>query len=93
MEELRTLNDELSERTAELELAIGARSRFYASMSHELRTPINAILGYTALLLDDIAPDWRRRYLSSTFSLEQVISQIEGDGARRPQATPRSVPR
>jgi signal transduction histidine kinase len=31
-----------------------ARSRFYASMSHELRTPINAVLGYSALLLERI---------------------------------------
>jgi signal transduction histidine kinase/CheY-like chemotaxis protein len=54
MEELRALNEELAERTADLEEAMGARSRFYASMSHELRTPINAILGYSALLLDNI---------------------------------------
>jgi signal transduction histidine kinase len=31
-----------------------ARSRFYASMSHELRTPINAILGYSTLMLENI---------------------------------------
>jgi signal transduction histidine kinase len=31
-----------------------ARSRFYASMSHELRTPINAVLGYSTLLLEKI---------------------------------------
>ncbi len=52
-EELKAVNDELSERQRELERAIGARSRFYASMSHELRTPINAILGYSSLLLDN----------------------------------------
>ena len=53
-EELRALNEELHARTVDLEYAMGARSRFYASMSHELRTPINAILGYSALLLDEI---------------------------------------
>jgi PAS domain S-box-containing protein len=53
-EELRTLNDELSRRQEELENAMAARSRFYASMSHELRTPINAILGYTALMLENV---------------------------------------
>jgi PAS domain S-box-containing protein len=54
MEELKALNDELGERQAELERAMAARSRFYASMSHELRTPINAVLGYSTLLLENI---------------------------------------
>ena len=52
--ELRTANDELQRRQADLERAMTARSRFYASMSHELRTPINAILGYSTLLLENI---------------------------------------
>ncbi len=53
-EELATVNDELQRRQYELERAITARSRFYASMSHELRTPINAVLGYSTLMLDGI---------------------------------------
>lgn len=52
--ELKTLNEELSRRQADLERAMTARSRFYASMSHELRTPINAVLGYSTLLLERI---------------------------------------
>ena len=54
MSELKALNDELAERQSELERAMAARSRFYASMSHELRTPINAVLGYSTLLLENI---------------------------------------
>jgi PAS domain S-box-containing protein len=54
MKELKGLNDELADRQAELERAMAARSRFYASMSHELRTPINAVLGYSTLLLENI---------------------------------------
>ena len=52
--DLKALNEELSRRQEDLERAMTARSRFYASMSHELRTPINAILGYSTLLLENI---------------------------------------
>jgi len=52
--ELKALNEELHRRQLDLERAMTARSRFYASMSHELRTPINAVLGYSTLLLESI---------------------------------------
>jgi len=52
--ELARTTAELEARKQELERAITARSRFYASMSHELRTPINAILGYSSLMLDNV---------------------------------------
>lgn len=48
------LNEELQRRQTALEQAMGARNRFYASMSHELRTPINAVIGYSTLMLDNI---------------------------------------
>src|SRR3989454_1003621 len=51
---LSQMNDELHRRQVALEQAMGARNRFYASMSNELRTPINAVIGYSTLLLDNI---------------------------------------
>ena len=51
---LYKLNEELKRRQTALEQAMGARNRFYASMSHELRTPINAVIGYSTLMLDNI---------------------------------------
>jgi PAS domain S-box-containing protein len=51
------LLDERDRALAEVREAMQHRSRFYASMSHELRTPINAIIGYTELLMDQIYGD------------------------------------
>ena len=48
------MNEELHRRQVALEQAMGARNRFYASMSHELRTPINAVIGYSTIMLDNI---------------------------------------
>ncbi|HEX2724140.1 MAG TPA: hybrid sensor histidine kinase/response regulator [Gemmatimonadaceae bacterium] len=52
--QLTELNTQLKERQNELEQAMGVRNRFYASMSHELRTPINAVIGYSTLMIDNI---------------------------------------
>jgi len=45
---------EVERKNAALEQASQHKSAFLANMSHELRTPMNAILGFTDLLLDGI---------------------------------------
>jgi signal transduction histidine kinase len=45
--QLETVNTQLAR-------ASQAKSEFLANMSHELRTPMNAILGFTEMILDDI---------------------------------------
>jgi signal transduction histidine kinase len=52
--DLEQRNRELEARRVELVAANRTKGEFLASMSHELRTPINAVLGYTGLLLDRI---------------------------------------
>ena len=47
------LEEKVSSRTKDLEIAMNARSEFLSNMSHEIRTPLNAILGYAELLIDD----------------------------------------
>ncbi|MFI5184546.1 MAG: sensor histidine kinase, partial [Vicinamibacteria bacterium] len=48
---------EIEEKSRQLELASKHKSQFLANMSHELRTPMNAVLGYTDLILDNIFGD------------------------------------
>jgi signal transduction histidine kinase len=48
-------NELLRRQAIELEQASAAKSQFLANMSHEFRTPLNAILGYTSLLLQGVS--------------------------------------
>ncbi|MBF4509949.1 MAG: PAS domain S-box protein [Aeromicrobium sp.] len=46
---------ELEETNLELAEASRAKSAFLANMSHELRTPLNSIIGFSGVLLQDLA--------------------------------------
>jgi len=90
--ELATQNELLRRQALALEHASAAKSRFLASISHEFRTPLNAILGYTWMLLQNMGgtlnPEHRRmvskvdsnsRNLAALINNVLDISRIEAD--------------
>jgi signal transduction histidine kinase len=80
--QLAELNAKLKERQEELEQAMGVRNRFYASMSHELRTPINAVIGYSTLMIDNIygpLNDKQREGLQRTLRAARHLLELVND--------------
>jgi signal transduction histidine kinase/ActR/RegA family two-component response regulator len=80
IELLRSLEERVAERTAELERANQAKSMFLANMSHELRTPLNGVIAIGDRLAEENDPERRRELAALVTSsgrlLEQVLSDI-----------------
>ncbi len=73
-------NARLQWQAHEVERANKLKSEFLASMSHELRTPINALIGYSALLLDgvlgDMSPQQHDALARSRAAAEHLLALI-----------------
>ena len=80
--ELVRQNELLRRQHIELEQASALKSQFLANMSHEFRTPLNAILGYTSMLLQGVAGELstpHRRQLSRIDSNSRHLLAIIND--------------
>ena len=61
LDEARSLNEQLRQRSLEAAEAARTKSAFLANMSHEIRTPLNAVIGLTHLLIQRFQDDsWER---------------------------------
>ena len=56
-----------------------ARSSFLATMSHELRTPMNAVLGFTSLLMDTPLTDEQRGHLVTVQNAARGLLRLLND--------------
>ena len=81
--ELVFQNEEKEKRAIELIHANRMKSEFLANMSHELRTPMNAIIGFSELLIDkkvgalnEKQSDYLNDIYSSAVHLLQLINDV-----------------
>ncbi len=79
-EKLKSLNQELMEKSMLADEQNRAKSQFLANMSHEIRTPMNGIIGMTSLLLESEASSERTESLQiikqSANILLELINEI-----------------
>ncbi len=68
--ELYHANERLELTNAELHRATRLKDQFLATMSHELRTPMNAILGMSEILQEEILGPLNARQLKSLATIE-----------------------
>src|SRR3954465_10528830 len=66
-------NELLRRQAIELEQASALKSQFLANMSHEFRTPLNAMLGYTSMLLQGVAGELEP-------PMKRQLGRIESNG-------------
>ena len=80
--ELAQQNELLRRQQIGLEQASALKSQFLANMSHEFRTPLNAILGYTHMLLHGVSgavSDAQRKSLSRIDSNSRHLLALIND--------------
>lgn len=70
---LNKQNELLNQQRSALEQASSLKSQFLANMSHEFRTPLNAILGYTSMMLQGMGGELNAEQ-------RQMLSRVDSNG-------------
>ena len=74
--DIKNVETELRSAKDAAEKASQAKSQFLSSMSHELRTPMNAILGYSELLKEDLSTPLDEFELDHIEDMLQYVGNI-----------------
>lgn len=92
------------EALREAQAASQAKTSFLATMSHELRTPLNAVLGFSEIIMNQIAGNAPPRYVEYAHEIHQagsdlleiidkVLEVVRIDSGKRPLETELLSPR
>ena len=71
--------EEVRQRTAELEQASQAKGQFIATMSHELRTPLNGIINMNELILDTKLDDEQAGFARTARNAAEALLALIND--------------
>ena len=75
-QELAKANEALRESKEAADAANEAKSAFLANMSHELRTPMNAILGYSEMLIEEAEDVGQDDFIPDLTKINQAGSHL-----------------
>ncbi len=78
-QDLEIARDAAVEARIEAEEASRAKSRFLASMSHELRTPMNAIIGYSEMVAEDLPDPGQREDIDKVLDASRTLLTLIDD--------------